>query len=102
VAIRGLQAEVLSGAQLQVAGAGDPAREERAGIQWQAGNQRSPAPSNGKPWVMPLPGGAQPLQLRQYRRIEGVVDLPPQAVVQNVSAKVVEGAVTRAAQGVKL
>jgi hypothetical protein len=57
---------------------------------------------NGKPWVMPLPGGAQPLQLRQYRRIEGVVDLPPQAVVQNVSAKVVEGAVTRAAQGVKL
>ncbi len=57
---------------------------------------------NGKPWVMPLPGGAQSLQLRQYRRIEGVVDLPPQAVVQNVSAKVVEGAVTRAAQGVKL
>ncbi len=57
---------------------------------------------NGKPWAMPLPGGVQALQFRQYRRIEGVVDLPPQAVVQNVSAKVVEGSVTRAVQAVRL
>jgi hypothetical protein len=32
---------------------------------------------NGKPWTMALPGGPQALQFRQYRRIEGIVDLPP-------------------------
>ena len=57
---------------------------------------------DGKPWMMDLPGGPQPLQFRQYRRVEGMVDLPPQAVVKNVSAKVVEGTVTRAVQSIKL
>ncbi len=58
---------------------------------------------DGKPWMMVLPGGGvQPLQFRQYRRVEGMVDLPPQAVVKNVSAKVVEGSATRAVQSVKL
>ena len=51
---------------------------------------------------MPLPGGAQPLQFRQYRRLEGMVDLPPQVVVKNVSARVVEGTVSRAVQNVSL
>lgn len=57
---------------------------------------------NGKPWSMALPGGPQALQFRQYRRIEGIVDLPPQAVVKNVSAKLVEGTATRAVQSIKL
>ena len=58
---------------------------------------------DGKPWMMALPGGgAQPLQFKQYRRVEGMVDLPPQAVVKNVSAKVVEGTATRAVQSIKL
>jgi hypothetical protein len=57
---------------------------------------------NGKPWTMALPGGPQPLQFRQYRRIEGIVDLPPQAVVKNVSARLVEGTATRAVQSIKL
>jgi hypothetical protein len=53
--------------------------------------------------MMDLPdGGAQSLQFRQYRRVEGMVDLPPQAVVKNVSAKVVEGTATRAVQSIKL
>lgn len=56
----------------------------------------------GKPWSMVLPAGPQPLRFRQYQRMEGVVDLPPQAVVKNVSAKVVEGTVTRAVQSIKL
>lgn len=56
----------------------------------------------GKPWSMALPAGPQPLRFRQYQRMEGVVDLPPQVVVKNVSAKVVEGTVTRAVQSVKL
>ena len=56
----------------------------------------------GKPWTMTLPGGAQTLQFKQYRRIEGVLDLPPQAVVKTVTAKVVEGAAIRSAQTFKL
>ena len=57
---------------------------------------------DGKPWMADLPGGPQPLQFRQYRRVEGLADLPPQAVVQNVSARVVEGSATRAVQSIKL
>ena len=56
----------------------------------------------GKPWTATLPGGAQALQFKQYRRIEGVLDLPPQAVVKTVTAKVVEGAATRSVQTFKL
>lgn len=105
VAIRGLQAEVLS--------------DTESGVQmkWQvlviqpvknavefngklevtfAGTQ------NGKPWMLALPGGPQALLLRQYRRIEGIVDLPPQVVVKNVSAKVVEGTAVRAVHTIKL
>lgn len=56
----------------------------------------------GKPWTMGLPGGAQALQFRQYRRVEGVLDLPPLAVVKTVTAKVVEGTAVRSVQTVKL
>lgn len=57
---------------------------------------------NGKPWIMSLPGGAQPLQLTQYRRAEGLLELPPQVVVKAVSAKVLEGSTTKAIQSIKL
>ena len=56
----------------------------------------------GRPWMVSLPGGAQALEFRQYRRIEGVLDLPSQAVVKTVTAKVVEGTVTRSVQTFKL
>ena len=57
---------------------------------------------NGKPWVMPMPGGAQAIQLKQYRRVEGVVSLPALAVIQSVSAKLTDGSTTRAVQTIKL
>ena len=56
----------------------------------------------GKPWTTGLPGGAQLLQFKQYRRIEGVLDLPPLAVVQTVTAKVLEGTAVRSVQTTKL
>ncbi len=43
---------------------------------------------DGKPWTMP--GGAQPLQVRQYRRVEGLIDHPPQALVKTVTVKVTD------------
>ncbi|NPC56003.1 DUF6776 family protein [Caenimonas soli] len=102
VAIRALQAEVLGGTQLKwqvlVIQPVKNAREFRGKLELSIGGML-----DGKPWMMDLPsGGAQPLQFRQYRRIEGMVDLPAQAVVKNVSAKVVEGTATRAVQSIKL
>jgi hypothetical protein len=102
VAIRGLQAEVLGGTQLKwqvlVIQPVKNAPEFHGKLEMSFGGTLG-----GKPWLLELPsGGAQPLQFRQYRRIEGMVDLPPQAVVKNVSAKVMEGAVTRAVQSIQL
>ncbi len=56
----------------------------------------------GKPWILNMPGGAQALQVKQYRRVEGVIDLPPQAVVKTITAKVVDGTTTRSVQTFKL
>ena len=56
----------------------------------------------GKPWTATLPAGAQALQFKQYRRVEGILDIPPQAVVKTVTAKVVEGVAIRSAQTFKL
>ena len=101
VAIRGLQAEVVGGTQLKwqvlVIQALRNAPEFKGRLELSfSGTQ------DGKPWVMPLPNGGQPLQFRQYRRLEGLVDLPPQVVVKNVSARIVEGSVSRAVQNVSL
>lgn len=101
VAIRALQAEVLGGTQLKwqvlVIQPGKNTPEFRGKLEMSMSGTL-----NGKPWVMDLHGGPQPLQFRQYRRVEGMVDLPAQAVVKNVSAKVVEGTATRAVQSIKL
>ncbi len=101
VTIRGLQAEVLAGTQLKwqvlVIQPVKNAPEFRGKLELSLSGTQ-----DGKPWMMPLPGGAQPLQFRQYRRLEGMVDLPPQVVVKNVSARVVEGTVSRAVQNVSL
>jgi len=101
VAIRGLQAEVLGGTQLKwlvlVIQPVKNAPEFRGKLEMSMSGTL-----NGKPWMMELNGSPQPLQFRQYRRAEGMVDLPPQAVVKNVSAKVTEGTATRAVQSIKL
>lgn len=57
---------------------------------------------DGKPWVFARPGGAQPLQLKQYARVEGVIDHPAQAVVKTVSIRVMDlNGVVRASLTVK-
>jgi hypothetical protein len=101
VAIRGLHAEVLSGTQLKwqvlVIQPVKNAPEFRGRLELSFSGTL-----DGKPWLMPLPGGPQALQFRQYRRVEGMVDLPAQAIVKNVSARVVEGSVSRAVQNLSL
>lgn len=101
VAIRGLQAEVVAGSQLKwqilVIQPVKNAPEFRGRLEVKVAGTVA-----GKPWTMQLPGGGQPLQFRQYRRVEGMIDLPASAVVQNVSAKVVDGTSTRAVQSINL
>lgn len=101
VAIRGLQAEMLAGTQLKwqvlVIQPVKNAPEFRGKLELSFSGTL-----DGKPWTMQLPGGAQALHFKQYRRVEGMVDLPPEAVVKNVSARIVEGAVSRAVQNVSL
>ncbi len=99
--IRSLQAEVLSETQLRwqllVIQAVKDAPTFNGKLDLTvAGSQ------GGKPWVMHLPGGAQPLQFRQYRRLEGVLELPPATIVNTVTAKVMEGAAVRSVQTFKL
>jgi hypothetical protein len=57
----------------------------------------------GKAWSQPPPGGAKPLQFKQYIRVEGTIDHPPEAVIKSVQVKVIDtqGAV-RATQALRL
>ena len=57
---------------------------------------------NGKPWSSTLPGGPQAITLKQYGRLEGVFELPPQVVLKSVSAKVLQGSVPKSTQTIKL
>ncbi len=57
---------------------------------------------NGKPWAATLPAGKQAFRLKQYGRFEGVFELPPQVVVKGVTATVLEGALVKATQSIKL
>jgi hypothetical protein len=45
---------------------------------------------DGKPWSFTPAAGPQPLQLRQYLRVEGMIDPPPQAVVKTASVRVMD------------
>lgn len=57
----------------------------------------------GRPWTLGLPGGAKPLVLKQYARVEGLIEHPAGAVIKSVQVKVIDakGAV-RATQTLKL
>ncbi len=57
----------------------------------------------GRPWSMSLPGGPKPIQLKQYARVDGMIDLPAQVVIKTVQARVTDsqGAV-RATQTLRL
>lgn len=101
IAIRGLQAELQDGST----------------IKWQVliiqSNKNAPefngrlelsfsGTVNGKPWTATLPEGALAVKVKQYGRVEGVFELPAQAVVKGVSAKVMDGSVVKSTQSIKL
>jgi hypothetical protein len=110
VAIRGLQAESLSaGSQIKwqvlVIQPTKNAPTFNGKLEITLSGLQGGAPgtgAGGKPWVQVAGGAAQSLQFTQYKRLENVIDLPPQVVVKQVSAKVTEGAATRAVQTLKI
>jgi hypothetical protein len=110
VAIRGLQAETLNaGTQLKwqvlVIQPTKNAPAFNGKLEITLSGVQGGAPGTGiggKPWTQVVGGAAQALQFTQYRRLENVIDLPPQVVVKQLSAKVTEGSATRAVQTFKL
>jgi hypothetical protein len=101
VAIRGLQAELQGGNavrwQVLVIQANRNAQEFSGMLDITfVGLQ------NGRPWSSALPGGPQAITLKQYGRLEGVFELPPQVVLKSVSAKVLQGSVPKSTQTIKL
>lgn len=56
----------------------------------------------GKPWSMNLADGPLTVKLRQYGRLEGILEIPAQVVVKSVSAKLMDGAVVKSTQTIKL
>lgn len=57
---------------------------------------------DGKPWTSNVAGASPAIKVRQYGRIEGAFDIPAQVVVKGMSAKVMDGAVVKATQSIKL
>jgi hypothetical protein len=110
VAIRGLQAEPLNaGMQLKwqvlVIQPTKNAPAFNGKLEITLSGLQGGAPgtgAGGKPWSQVVGGAAQALEFTQYRRLESIVDLPPQVVVKQISAKLLEGSATRAVQTLKL
>jgi hypothetical protein len=102
LAIRGLQAEVVSnGRQLKwqvlVIQPLKDAPEFNGRLELSFTGQQG-----GKPWTASLVEGSQTLKLRQYARSEGLFDLPPQTQIKGVSAKVLDGSAIKASASIKL
>lgn len=101
VSIRGLQAEMQNGNaikwQVLVIQASRNVVEFNGSIDLMFSGLQ-----NGRPWTASLPSGPQPIKVKQYGRLEGVLELPPQVVVKSVSAKVLDGTIVKATQAIKL
>ena len=102
LAVRGLQAEPVQPGQLRyqllVMQSGRSPPEFRGRYELQLSGTL-----DGKPWTFTPPAGARSLALKQYARVEGLIDLPPPAVVKTVQVRVLDNSGgVRASQTVKL
>ncbi len=87
IQLRALQADVIAPGQLRyqvlVMQNGTNAREFNGTFDIVLGGTRG-----DKPWSASLPNGPKQLKLRQYVRLEGMIDYPPDAVLKAVQARV--------------
>lgn len=101
VAIRGLQAEIQNGKDLKWQALVIQASKNAAEFSGRLELSFS-GTLGGKPWATSLPGGSQSFSIRQYGRLQGVLEVPTQVVVKSVVARVLEGNVLRATQILKM
>lgn len=101
LAIRGLQADIQSDGALKwqvlVIQSGKNPHEFNGRIELSFSGVL-----NGRPWNAAPTGAPIAIKVKQYGRIEGEFVLPAQVIVTGVSAKVMEGAVVKATQSIKL
>ncbi len=101
LSIRSLQVDRLSEGQLKwqalMIQAAKTAPEFKGVIEIQFGGLL-----DGQPWTMDHAEAPQPVSVSRYLRLEGVVDLPPFAVVQTVTARILQGSEVKAVHTVKL
>jgi cell shape-determining protein MreC len=57
---------------------------------------------DGRPWSVVHGSGAQAVLIKSYLRQEGVVTIPPAAVVKTVTARVLQGGTVKSTQTIKL
>ncbi len=57
---------------------------------------------DGKPWSLAQSPSPQPVLIKGYLRMEGIVDVPTQAMVKNVTARVLQGGSVRSVQTFQL
>ena len=96
--IRGLHAETLAGGtqlrwQVLVIQPVRNAPEFKGRLQLVLTGLRA-----GEPWTSQPPAVDQPVQIQEYRRIEGVADLPAHTVVKTITARLLEGNSVRSSQ----
>lgn len=101
LSIRGLQAERLSPSQLKwqvlMMQASKNAPDFRGALEVTfTGNLA------GKPWSVKSAASPQPVLIKGYLRMEGLVDVPEQVVVENVTAKILQGSSVRSVQSFNL
>lgn len=101
LAIRGLQAERVSEAQIRwqalMIQAMKNAPDFRGALEITFAGTL-----DGKPWSLSQAPTPQPVVIKSYLRQEGVVDVPPGAVVKTVTARILQGGVVKSVQTLKL
>jgi hypothetical protein len=102
LAVRALQAEVLQPGQLRyqmlVMQSGRSPAEFKGRYELQLAGTL-----DGKPWTLTPESGSRAISVKQYARIEGLIDHPLPAVVKTVQVRVLDGnGGVRASQTVKL
>jgi hypothetical protein len=101
LSIRGLQAERLSDTQLKwqvlMIQASKNAPDFKGALEVTFAGTLA-----GKPWTAKSAPAPQPVLIKGYLRMEGVVDVPAQAVVENVTAKILQGSSVRSMQSFNL
>ncbi|MDR7093310.1 DUF6776 family protein [Hydrogenophaga laconesensis] len=101
LSIRGLQAERLSPSQLKwqvlMMQPGKNAPDFKGALE-----VTFVGTLEGKPWSAQSAPAPQPVVIKGYLRMEGIVDVPEQAVVENVTAKILQGSSVRSMQSFNL